>query len=219
MKAVFTIGVALGLASVLAGAGLYPWIDHPRLPSRTQVMANGGRAEQFVVRLPLDKINTIGTTELGVRGDGYPASAVLPEDLRGAPLLLEHFKVRDTEGNVIGVAIRHTTSSGQDAETAWAITVPSRGTLRLAGTEMPAGLDAALAAAGGTVDEPWAGDLRFSMTDESSEEAPGGRVVGGSGEFRGLSGVYSENWLITGMGEDGELRGTIELSTVTYQGP
>ena len=218
MKAVFTIGLVLGLAGVLAGAGLYPWIDHPRLPSRTQVMANGGRAEQFVVRLPLDKINTIGTSGLGVRGIGYPASAVLPEDLRGAPLLLEHFKVRDTEGNVIGVAIRHTTSTGQGADTAWAITVPSRGTLRLVGTEEPAGLDAALAAAGGGDAEPWAGDLRFAMTDESSEEAPGGRVVGGSGEFTGLSGVYSENWLITGVGEDGELRGTIELSTVTYQG-
>lgn len=220
MKAMFTVGVVLGLAGVLAGAGLYPWIDHPRLPSRTQVMANGGRAEQFIVRLPLDKITTIGTSELGLRGSGYPPSAVLPQDLRGAPLLLEHFKVRDTEGNVIGVAIRHTTATGQqDAETAWALTVPSRGTLRLAGTEEPAGLDAALAGAGGGDGEPWAGDLRFTVTDEPSEETLGGRVVGGSGEFRGLSGVYSENWLITGVGEDGELRGTIELSTVTYQGP
>jgi len=218
MKAVFAIGVVIGLAGVLAGAGLFPWIDHPRLPSRTQVVANGGRAEQFVVRLPVDKIATIGTRELGVRANPYPASAVLPEDLQAEPLLLEHFKVRDTEGSVIGVAVRHTTSPGQGAATAWAITVPSRGTLRLAGTEEPAGLDAAIAAVGGVENQSWAGDLRFAMTAEPTEEARGGRVVGGSGEFSGLGGAYSETWLITGVGEDGELRGTIELSTVTYQG-
>lgn len=218
MKLVFASGVVLGLAGVLVGAGLYPWIDHPRLPSRTQVMANGGRAEQFVVRLPLDRITTIGTPQLGVRGTAYPASTVLPDDLQAEPLLLEHFKVRDTEGNVVGVAVRHATSPGEGVSTAWAVTIPSRGTLRLAGIEAPGGLDAALAAAGGSEDASWAGDLRFTVTGESSEEAPGGQVVGGSGEFRGLSGVYSEDWLITGVGDDGELRGTIELSTVTYQG-
>ena len=218
MKAVFAIGVVLGLAGVLAGAGLLPWIDHPRLPSRTQVMANGGRAEQFVVRLPLDRVATIGTRELGARANAFPASAVLPRDLQAEPLLLEHFKVRDTEGNVIGVAVRHTTSPGQGAATAWAITVPSRGTLRLAGTEAPAGLDAALAAAGGIENEPWTGDLRFTVTPEPTEDAPGGRVVGGNGEFSALGGTYSETWLITGVNEEGELSGTIELSTISYQG-
>lgn len=218
MKAVFSIGIVLGLASVLAGAALYPWVDHPRLPSRTRVVANGGRAEQFIVRLPLDKIATVGTFDLGVRASAYPSSAVLPADLGNGTLLLEHFKVRDTEGNVIGVAARHTTSVSDGARTAWAVTVPSRGTLRLVGAEEPAGLDAALSAVGATQGESWTGDLRFTMTGEQAEELPGGRVVGGSGEFRGLLGTYSEIWLVTGLGEDGELRGTIELSTVTYRG-
>ena len=92
MKAVFSIGIVLGLASVLAGAALYPWVDHPRLPSRTRVVANGGRAEQFIVRLPLDKIATVGTFDLGVRASAYPSSAVLPADLGNGTLLLEHFK-------------------------------------------------------------------------------------------------------------------------------
>ena len=182
-------------------------------------MANGGRAEQFLVRLPVDTIASFGTREHGVRARPHPAAAVLPADLQDEPLLLEHFKVRDTEGNVIGVAVRHTVSSGEDAATAWAVTIPSRGTLRLAGSEVTAGLDAALAGGGVVPGEPWEGDLRVTMTAAAADDAPGGRVLGGSGEFRGLGGTFSESWLITGIGEQGELRGTIELSTVTHQGP
>ena len=52
---------------------------------------------------------------------------------------------------------------------------------------------------------------------QTEEQAGGGRVVGGGGEFQGLAGTYTETWLITGLGEDGELRGTIELATVTHR--
>ena len=214
MKAGFIFGIVLGLGGILAVGGLYPWVDQPRLPSQTQVVANGGRAEQFVVRLPVDKISLIGTPDQGIRATAYPGTMRLPEGLGDATLLLEHFKVRDVQGNVIGVAARHTTAPSDGATSVWAITIPSRGTLRLSGTEERGSVDSALARMGRADGEPWTGDLRLPLISEAEGS---GQVIGGSGEFQGLRGVYSENWLLTGVGSAGELQGTLELSTITYQ--
>lgn len=216
MKAGFIFGIVLGLGGVLALGGLYPWVDHPRLPSQTRVVANGGRAEQFVVRLPVDKISLAGTPDQGIRATAYPGTMMLPEGLGAATLLLEHFKVRDVQGNVIGVAARHTTAPSDGVTSVWAITIPSRGTLRLSGTEEIGSVDAALARMGRADGEPWSGDLRLPLISEAEGEG-GGQIIGGSGEFQGLRGVYSENWLITGVGPAGELQGTLELSTITFQ--
>lgn len=77
-------------------------------------------------------------------------------------------------------------------------------------------MDAALARMGRADGEPWSGDLRLPLISEAEGEG-GGQIIGGSGEFQGLRGVYSENWLITGVGPAGELQGTLELSTITFQ--
>ena len=42
--------------------------------------------------------------------------------------------------------------------------------------------------------------------------------VVGSREFAGLDVAYTETWNITGIGESGEIRGTIELDTVSRRG-
>ena len=210
MKVTFFIGVFLGLAAVLSLAGFYPLVDHPRLPSKTQVLANGGRAEGFLIRLPVDRITTVGNPASGSRAKPFPDAVALPEAFGATPLLLEHFKVRDIQGNVIGIAARHTTGTPLGVESTWSIIIPSRGAIMLAGADL-VNLDAALAVAGYNAGESWDGDLRVQVGAEGSES---GRIVWGSQEFENLDGTYFENWLITGVDPSGDLRGTIELDTV-----
>lgn len=213
MRTAFIVGVLLGLAGILAAARYVPWVSPPRLPSHTSVVANGGRAEAFVIRLPADRISAQGTEAAGLRGAAFPPEAALPEALASAPLLVEQFKVRDRDGNVIGVAARHWSQPAGNASSSWLLVIPSRGALLLtADGEPPAAVDAALAAAGRQPGAAWSGEA----TVEAAPSDTGGRIVGGSGEFDALEGRYSETWTVTGIGESGELKGTIELSTVTF---
>lgn len=213
MRTAFIVGVLLGLAGMLAAARYVPWVSPPRLPSYTSVVANGGRAEEFVIRLPADRISAQGSEAVGLRGAEFPAGAALPEALTTEPVLVEQFKVRDREGNVIGVAVRHWSQPGGEASAAWLVVIPSRGALLLtAEGEPPAAVDAAISAVGYQTGRAWSGDASI----EAARGDAGGRVAGGSGEFNALEGRYSETWTVTGVGESGELKGTIELRTVTY---
>ena len=216
MKIALLAGILSGFAAVIGVSGFYPWVDHPRLPSHTRVLPNGGRAERLVIRLPADQIVSAGTPEAGIRGRSFPDGVTIPEALGNQPLLLEHFKVRDVEGNVIGLAARHSTATAEGSASAWAITIPSRGTLWLVGAETPGALDGALASSGYVEGTPWNGDLRITI---SSGEDGSGRVASGTREFEGLAGTYSETWLLTGVGDAGELQGTVELSTITFRAP
>src|SRR5690606_356897 len=206
----FIVGVALGFAAVLAAARFAPWLDPVRLPSHTTVVANGGRAETFVIRLPADRIAAAGSEAAGLRADAEASAALV-----SAEVLVEQFKVRDREGQVIGIAARHWAPADGAAGAAWLLVVPGRGTMLLTGEAEPArALDAALAAAGRRAGTAWSGELRVTFPRAPSV----GRVQGGTHEFAGLEGTYTETWTVTGVGESGELRGTIELATVTVRG-
>ena len=212
MKAALLSGVLLGFGGVLAAAHLFPWVDHPRLPSLTSVVANGGRAERFIIHLPVDRIQSGGAAGAGVRGLSYPTGAELPPELGSAPMLAEHFKVRDADGQVIGIAARHWTDAEGSPAAAWALLIPSRGALLLGATGEPSGrVDAALERAGHRAGTAWSGAIEIALADAT---APG-RVVGGSDEFDRFGGTYIETWKITGVSPAGELRGTVEIDTVT----
>jgi hypothetical protein len=216
MKATFSIAVLCGFAGVLAAAHYVPWIDHVRLPSQTKVVANGGRAEQFVIRLPADRIGGGGSKAAGLRASLEPGAMPLPPDIVARPMLMEHFKVRDSAGNVIGLAARHWSADAHGAGTAWSLLIPSRGSLLLtAPGETSAALDAALRSAGYNPGRAWNGDVKVELANDHDD---GGLVAGGSEEFQGLDGRYGEVWTVTGISENGELHGTIELNTVTRRG-
>ena len=70
MRALFLLAIALGFGGTLAAAHWVPWISHPRLPSQTTVVANGGRAEQFLIRLPADRIAATDAKAGGLRSAG-----------------------------------------------------------------------------------------------------------------------------------------------------
>jgi hypothetical protein len=193
MKRLLQLGFVLGLGGTIAAAYFAPWVDYPRYRSVTSVVANGGRVEQFMVRLPADRI-------------GSPIAAPAAE--AGMPARLEHFKLRDVDGNVIGILARHELELADGEGTAWLLTIPSRGTIALA-SRSPRGssIDSALArrglASGQSIDPELSIDL-----------GTGAKSVAATGEFSGLEFELVETWLVTGLDDDGGIRGTLRLNTV-----
>jgi hypothetical protein len=191
MKRLLQLGFILGLGGTLAAAYFVPWFEYPRYRSATTVMQNGGRLEQFVVRLPADRIGT--------------ALAATSDPEAGS---LEHFKLRDADGNVIGIAVRHTVPLVDSTATAWLLTIPSRGSIALA----------ASAPRGVTIESLLA--ARGLVAGESSEPGlsidPGmsAKSVAATGEFDGIAFELIETWLVSGLEADGEIRGTLSLSTL-----
>jgi len=211
MKIVFLLGLLVGFAGTLAGAHFAPLLAHTRLPSHTSVVANGGRAEHFVIRLPADRIAATDGEAGGLRAKGAGRAMLLPAQFIAEPLLVEHFKVRDDAGSVIGVAARHWSGTGASAATTWSVLIPSRGAFVLNGPgEARGALEAGLRTAGYSAGKAWDGQVAVPMMREDE-----GLVAAGTGEFEGLAGTYTETWTIANVDEDGRVNGTIELGTVT----
>lgn len=212
MKVVFLLAILLGFGGTLAGAHYLP-VTHERLPSQTSVVANGGRAERFVIRLPADRLSATDAAAGGLRSAG--GAMAVPAQFVAAPLLVEHFKVRDTAGKVVGIAARHWSDSERGLTTTWSVMIPSRGALLLrAPGEAKGALEAALKGAGFAQNASWTGNVAVTLTPKGDA----GAVAAGSGEFADLAGTYTETWTLTGL-EAGELRGTIELATITNRAP
>jgi hypothetical protein len=213
MRVAFIAGLAAGFAGVLAAAYYSPWLRPRRLPSETSVIANGGRAERFVIRLPSDRVAGAGSAGAGLRALPFPQDLALPRAATARPVLIEEFKLRDRSGNVIGLAARHWTDTGSGPGSAWLLLMPGRGALMLAGPgEAASAVDSALGSAGRKGSGSWSGEARLEVG------AGQGRIVSGSGEFGGLTGRYKETWELTGAKPGGELNGTITLDTISYQG-
>lgn len=209
MKRLVQLGFLTGLVAVIAAGYLLPWVAYERYPSRTNMIINGGRAEQFVVRLPVDRIYAAGRVD-GQNAAASPVSDPWP-DVLGLPHIaaarIEHYKLRDVDGNVIGLAARHATQGSDGAELAWVLTIPSRGSVVFAGVE-PAldTVEAVLAAQRWRVGEEL--DSSVSIPRVARLES-----VDTDGEFSGLELELVETWEVTGVDTDGELRGTILLAT------
>jgi hypothetical protein len=215
MKTVFLLAILGGFVGTLAGAHFVPWLKHARLPSHTSVVANGGRAEQFLIHLPADRIAATDAEAGGLRATGTSGTTgamLMPAQFVAEALLVEHFKVRDTGGSVVGVAARHWNAGGATPTTTWSILIPSRGVMVLSAPGEARGvLETALRATGYNAGRAWDGQVPVPMMPPNAE----GVVMSGAGEFEGLTGSYTESWTIAAVDEGGRLSGTIELSTIT----
>jgi len=129
MSRIFLFSVLVGFAGTLAGAHFYPWVNPPRLVSQTSVLANGGRLERFVMRLPVDRIDNFGSVGAGLRAVSHQSESPLPIEFAEQTLLFEHFKLRDIEGNVNGLAARHWADTADGPVVTWMVTLPGRSTL------------------------------------------------------------------------------------------
>jgi len=213
MKTVLAIAVLLGFGATLAAGYFVPGIEHARLPSLTSVVANGGRSEQFVIRLPADRLTATDGEAGGLRAQRGEGAMLLPAKLMAEPVLVEHFKVRDSDGSVVGVAARHWNGSASGATTTWALLIPSRGALVFSAPgESRSMLEAALRQRGYAAGRAWDGEVELMVT---RLDAPG-ILTAGTQEFASLSGAYLETWTVAGVDENGEVRGTIVLDTVTW---
>jgi hypothetical protein len=198
MKRLLQLGFILGLGGTLALAYFAPFFEFTRYRSITSVVNNGGRVEQFVVRLPADRIDS-------TRG------ADRAESTTESDTTVEHFKLRDTEGNVIGLAAKHELTIGDGKETAWLLTIPSRGTIALASTSPRAGsVDSAVAALG-------IANGQSTETAHSIDVGVPAMSVTATGEFEGIAFELLETWVVTGIDADGGIRGTLHLNTVGMQ--
>lgn len=201
MKRLLQLGFLLGLAGTLAAAYFMPWFEYTRYRSATSVVANGGRVEQFLVHLPADRIGPI--REVEAREIEASSAAGTP-----GPARLEHFKLRDADGNVIGIAARHTLALGGGEQTAWLLTIPSRGTVTLAGTAAAArSIEATLAAQGVAAGQT----LEHALSIDGAAPAASVAVTG---EFEGIEIELVETWMITGLSADGQIQGTLSLNTL-----
>jgi len=175
------------------------------------VVPNGGRSEQFLIHLPADRIAATDAAAGGLRSPAGHGAMVLPAKFVAQPLLVEHFKVRDSAGSVIGVAARHWSAVGGRATTTWSLLIPSRGAMILnAEGEEQGALDGALRAGGVSPGRAWEGLVTVAMTP-----AEAGTVAAGTGEFTSLSGSYTESWIVAAVDEAGQVSGTVELNTIT----
>lgn len=183
----------MGFAGVLAAAYFAPGFEYERYRSAATVVANGGRIEQFVIRLPADRI-------------GAPISVPGSDDAAGPATRLEHFKLRDVDGNVIGLVARHQLSRGGSIETAWLLAIPSRGTITLASHANVGAVESVVARQGLAAGQ--------SLDPELSIDngAPAQSVVA-TGEFSDIDFELVETWEVTGLDDDGQLRGTLRLNT------
>ena len=106
--------------------------------------------------------------------------------------------------------MRHFTSTDSQGAVTWALSIPSRGTLVWnTDVEGPGELADGLVAAGVRSGIPWQGEMTIPI--------PAGDVLTGTQEFSSSSGTIEETWEITGVGDDGELRGTIVLDTIVQR--
>lgn len=214
-RLLFVLGLLCGGIGVLAVAALVNWGDHERPRAHISVQPNGGAVERFVIRLPRDRILDSG--HVSGLPSRYPADLVLSG--QGLPgLHVEHFKLRDREGEVIGVAARHSQRVDEGTYGAWLLYLPGRGSLLLDHVESAGGLNAELIRRNLRPGAAWEGELALQRTAGPASDGRG-VVRGGSREFTRHAGSYTETWRLTGVDTEGRPRGTIEIDTLTMLQP
>ncbi len=213
MKRLLQLGFLLGFGLTAAAAWLLPGLGYDRQPSLTTMVANGGRTEEFLIHLPHDRLQppnvAAGGNAAGAVSFTEAGNDAGDDETTDAATSIEHFKLRDGNGNVIGVAARHATSvTGREA-VAWLLSVPSRGSIAFGGYAAPGPGPEAIAAGAGGASLPAPGN------EAVSRRAEGLASVHSTGEFERVDINLDETWVLAGLDEDGAVQGTIMLDTVS----
>ena len=183
----------LGFLLSLLAASVYPLPNAPRLRSDAAALANGGREESFFVRLPDDRL---GSPRAAAVAD-FPTPAFASDG--ESRILAELFRVRNSEGRVIGLASKMSGEVAAGANwarenTDWMVLIPSRGAL-LGSTE------------GRPADET----REYPVERMGFDIERSGLLVHGTDEFEGLTGFFMEIPTIDGVDENGQSQGQLEL--------
>ena len=222
LKRFFLFSFLGGFVLSLIAAALYPLPEQTRFNSSIEVLTNGGRQEDFMIRWPQDRVTLPAVADRisGIAG----LSAFVLADGKSA-VSAELFRLRDSTGNVIGLASRMTGhgSAGPRGVSSsnWILMIPSRGSLLLSQRDSadvgPVLIDGRWTLPASTR-AFWNAGTRYRIT---AGPAPGGRgkVLKGTGEFARLAGTYTETWELEELTAKGATEGQILLSTVTEAWP
>ncbi|MEL6868953.1 MAG: hypothetical protein AAFO81_04045 [Pseudomonadota bacterium] len=131
MRAIFFLSIIAGAAAAAALAWFAPFLEQERTRAQTMVQTNGGRMEQFEIRLATDVLSSLPGIDRP--DDGFvPASADWYPELAPFRGVAEMFRLRNAQGVAIGIASRvRGLTSTDDVE--WILHLPARGTLALRG--------------------------------------------------------------------------------------
>jgi hypothetical protein len=183
----------LGALLTLLAARLYPLPEPPRLPSDSIALANGGREEAFVIRLPEDRLGSARAASVAA----FPAQSFVREG--NDHILAELFRVRDGGGRIIGLASKMSGNvavsevrAQQNAD--WTLLIPSRGGLSMSTAGLPAD------------------QSRFYPTNRLGlDPARSGRILFGTEDFANLTGFFVEETEIDRVDDNGQAYGVLTL--------
>jgi len=177
----------------------------------------GERVESFFIELPADGIAVTHGGQIPL-GAGPPGISMLEEAGidNGLALLT---KLRDASDEVIGFASElETFPEGADVihdsavvwDTDWTLMIPGRGSLYLRQQEISGELGSKVIIPTQRSGEPWRGE--WHVTTTVGPRADGyGVIVGGAGEFEGVTGRFLESITLTGFQPEGILIGRVEI--------
>lgn len=200
MTRLFLASLALGLLLTLTVAAVYPLPEPAKIYSQATVLTNGGREEVYVIRLPDDRL---GSPRAAATAD-FPTQAFAAAG--SERVLAELFRVRNAEGDIVGLATRMNgkvagVANSPETVTDWMLLIPGRGALLMSRGSVAAGADADF-----PVDR-----MGFSFVNSGS-------VVSGTGDFEGLIGFYQEETEIERVDADGQAYGVVTLSARLLSG-
>jgi hypothetical protein len=190
----FLASLAFGLLLTFLAATFFPLPQPAKIYSEATVLANGGREEVYFIRLPDDRLGSPRAA----------ATANFPQQAFSATgkerVLAELFRVRNAEGEIVGLATRMkgpvaSAANTPEAVTDWMLLLPGRGALL-----MSYGNVAVRSKSDFPVDR-----MGFSPANS-------GVVVAGTGDFEGLVGFYQEKTTIEKVDADGQTYGLVTLS-------
>lgn len=176
-------------------ARFFPFPEPPRVYSEASALANGGREEAFLIRLPEDRL-------------GPPRAATtrdFPQQSFSAvgkdKILAELFRIRDAKGRVIGIASRMNgivpdQNKDPEAATDWMLVLPGRGALAMSRAAVEVG-----------------GQREFQVDRMGFSFANSGPLIAGSGDFADLSGFYEETTDVEKIDSRGQVHGLVRLTT------
>jgi hypothetical protein len=192
---VFLVSFVLGLLATVVVARFFPFPEPPRVYSEASALANGGREEVFLIRLPEDRL---GSPRAATTSD-FPQQSF--SAVGKHRIMAELFRIRDAKGRVIGIASRMNGTvpdqqQGSEAATDWMLLLPGRGALVMSRAAVEVG-----------------GERKFQVDRMGFSFANSGPLIAGSGDFAELSGFYEEATDVEKIDSRGQVHGLVRLRT------
>jgi hypothetical protein len=225
--------IALLTAGIFAGIGLVflnPFSKAaPRAEAIRSVRSDGLIQENFIFRTATDSIAATHSGDLPLPPLPQSIALLSEQANRGAFVLLT--KIRNERNEIVGFAVEsESVLEGSnlvrgvlETRTDWTLVIPSRGSIFLTQIESVGELSKQVmptVITGGT----WKKTVAV-ITTSGPQPNGAGRIVGGSGEFEGISGEFVEfnqirRWSVReGIDAVGELRLTYSMPSRERQEP